>query len=415
MFPGSTESTMLYRSSAVEDLSFVSYFDLLGNDELANVLERLPIQDRMQAELINKRWFNVARGKSWVNFNFLMSKDFEWVRKKLDNTDWTWIDAKSFNQFKTMLKQLLTRCGPYIRNVDVTESSWLSRSLCDVLSMMPNVEQIKLCQLHIKNDRLEGYRRCLSYLRTLIADDFMAGSKDYLSNLLRMCGRMEVLSIESGFNGWTEPIKRFPPLLRCLSLSHATFLSDALWTVAHQRLRLETLAINELHETYGEVVQALMEIDTSQLKYIKLNLKPATFAACFDRLLRWLPPNLRGLSIGLAQMVHAPAGYQPQNVFTVQMLESLCNNRRRLIKLEHLELCNLSLETLANEQNMDTLSHCLAHLRSISLRFGDPAFVSYAMDELCLRISSNPELECLMVNTRLYAISIESLLRNCQV
>ncbi|KAI1697282.1 hypothetical protein DdX_18574 [Ditylenchus destructor] len=175
----------------------------------------------MQAELINKRWFNVARGKSWVNFNFLMSKDFEWVRKKLHNTDWTWIDATSFYQFKNMLKQLLTRCGPYVRNVDVTESSWLSRSLCDVLFMLPNAEQIKLCQLHIKNDRLPGYRRCLSDLRTFIADDFMPGSKDYLSNLLRLCGRLEVLSIESGCNGWKEPIQRFPPLLRCLSLAHA--------------------------------------------------------------------------------------------------------------------------------------------------------------------------------------------------
>ncbi|KAI1694973.1 ras-related protein Rab-21 [Ditylenchus destructor] len=168
---------MLFRSTAVENLSFISYFDLLGNDELANVLERLPVQDRMQAELINKRWFNVARGKSWVNFNFLMSKDFEWVRKKLHNTDWTWIDATSFYQFKNMLKQLLTRCGPYVRNVDVTESSWLSRSLCDVLFMLSNVEQIKLCQLHIKNDRLPGYRRCLSDLRTLIADDFVGYAK----------------------------------------------------------------------------------------------------------------------------------------------------------------------------------------------------------------------------------------------
>ncbi|KAI1697288.1 hypothetical protein DdX_18580 [Ditylenchus destructor] len=96
------------------------------------------------------------------------------------------------------------------------------------------------------------------------------------------------------------------------------------------------------------------------------------------------------------------------------MLESLCNNRRRFSKLEHLELCNLSLGTLDNEQDMDTLCRCLAHLRSISLRFEDPAIYSHVMDRICLCIASNPDLECLMVTTKLSAFSIESLLRNCQ-
>ncbi|KAI1697283.1 hypothetical protein DdX_18575 [Ditylenchus destructor] len=70
--------------------ALMTAFDLETQKQpkIANVLEKLPVQDRMQAELINKRWFNVARGKSWVNFNFLMSKDFDWVRKKLYNTDW---------------------------------------------------------------------------------------------------------------------------------------------------------------------------------------------------------------------------------------------------------------------------------------------------------------------------------------
>ncbi|KAI1697279.1 hypothetical protein DdX_18570 [Ditylenchus destructor] len=206
---------MLFRSTAVENLSFISYFDLLGNDELANVLERLPVQDRMQAELINsvvqrgqrqklgqlqtsscqktlngcgKKLHNTdclhAKARLSTTAPALATREFKWWTEKLADNSMSyydlfiefgylsWIDATSFYQFKNMLKQLLTRCGPYVRNVDVTESSWLSRSLCDVLFMLPNVEQIKLCQLHIKNDRLPGYRRCLSDLRTLIADDF---------------------------------------------------------------------------------------------------------------------------------------------------------------------------------------------------------------------------------------------------
>ncbi|KAI1726174.1 putative uncharacterized F-box/LRR-repeat protein C02F5.7-like [Ditylenchus destructor] len=376
----------------------------LSDDELVYIMERLPAEDRMRVEFVNKRWAYLARHRSWTKFTSLTSLNFRWMTAAMrDGT--REIDEESQIVFKQKLIDLFIRCAPYLKTIELDEFFWKSEVMCDLLPILPNLVHLKLAILNLSRERLHGYRESFSNLITLIAKRMVIDSIDDVSNALRLCDRLELLSISTEHESQTYPIERLPPNLKCLYLYEGFDPVNVLDVVAKQGIQLSVLSLS-FDEMTDEILKALMSIDRSRLNFLMVYFEDES-RPHIEHLFEWLPRHLQALSL---EMIRPPGRRMLR-----KMLSALL--KKHLPTLEHIKIGDMSQLMLEDKESQELFMRyatVASNLRSIYLSTTMNAATIPLINDVLSRLSSHGKLEYIETDANLPMDVVASILKSCK-
>ncbi|KAI1732664.1 hypothetical protein Ddc_01542 [Ditylenchus destructor] len=381
----------------------------LSDDELVYIMERLPAEDRMRVEFVNKRWAYLARHRSWTKFTSLTSLNFRWLTDAMrdDQHDTREIDEESRFVFKQKLKDLFTRCAPYLKTIELDEFYWKSEVICDLLPALPNLVHLKLDILHLSRERLQDYRESFSNLITLTAKRMVIDSIDDVSNTLQLCDRLELLSISTENESQIYPIERLPPNLKCLYLYEGFDPVNVLDAIAKQGIQLSVLSL-ACDEMTDEIVKALISIDKSRLNFLMVYFEDdSPLRPHIENIFEWLPKHLQALSL---EMIHPP-GHR----LLRKMLSALL--KKHLPVLQHIKIADMSSFMLEDKESQELFmryASVASHLRSIYLSTTTNAATIPIINDVLSLLSSHGKLEYIETDANLPMEVVANILKSCK-